>query len=215
MLDLTVDQLLTTTRSVRKRLDFSRPVEPEILCECLEIALQAPTGGNRQEWQFVVVTDAQKRQAIGDFYQKSYARYRVEAVEAAKLLANQPERAQRAARLRDSADYLAQHMHEAPVHVIPCVRGRMEGQSSLTQATIWGSILPATWSFMLAARARGLGAAWTTLHLVYEKEIAELLSIPFDQVTQAALLPIAYTLGSDFKAGPRLPLDAVLHWDTW
>lgn len=215
MLDLTVDQLLTTTRSVRKRLDFSRPVEPEIVRECLEIALQAPTGGNRQEWQFVVVTDVQKRQAIGDFYRKSYARYRVEAVEAAKLLANQPERAQRAARLRDSADYLAQYMHEAPVHVIPCVRGRLEGQSSLTQATIWGSILPATWSFMLAARARGLGAAWTTLHLVYEKEIAELLSIPSDQVTQAALLPIAYTLGSDFKAGPRLPLDAVLHWDTW
>ena len=214
-LNLSLDQLLTTTRSVRKRLDFSRPVEPEVIRECLEIALQAPTGSNRQDWQFVVVTDAQKKKAIGDFYRQSFAKYRIASMEAAKLMASNTRRARIQTRVADSADYLAEHIHEAPVHLIPCIRGRMEGRSISTQASVWGSILPATWSFMLAARARGLGSAWTTLHLPYEKEVAELLGIPYDQVTQAALLPIAYTLGTDFKPAPRDQLDTVLHWDRW
>ncbi|HLZ61956.1 MAG TPA: nitroreductase family protein [Ktedonosporobacter sp.] len=214
-LNLSSDQLLTTTRSVRKRLDFSRPVEPEVIRECLEIALQAPTGGNRQEWQFVIVTDAEKRKVIGDFYRQSFARYRIAANEAAKRMGYNAERAHTQMRVSNSADYLAEHFHEAPVHLIPCIRGRLEGSSTTAQAGAWGSILPATWSFMLAARDRGLGSAWTTLHLPYEKEVAELLGIPYDQITQAALLPIAYTLGTDFKPALREPLDTILHWNNW
>ena len=218
-LDLSLDQLLTTTRSVRKRLDFSRPVEPDVIRECLQIAMQAPTGGNQQNWHFVVVTDPDKRKALGDIYRRGWATYlslpmnQPEAM--AQLLAKKPERAQTQQRIFTSSDYLAQHMHEAPVLLVPCVWGRMDGQPSVAQAGFWGSILPAVWSFMLAARARGLGTSWTTVHLFYEKDAAELLGIPYERVTQAALIPVAYTKGTDFSPAARDPLDNVLHWDRW
>lgn len=219
LLDLTPDQLLSTTRSVRKRLDFSRPVEPEVIQECLELALQAPTGGNLQGWQFVVVTDAEKRKAVGDVYRKGWATYlslpinQPEAL--AKLQARAPERAETVGRIRDSSNYLAEHMHEAPVLVIPCIRGRPEGMSVADQAGLWGSILPAAWSFMLAARSRGLGSAWTSVHLIYEREAADVLGIPFEKVTQAALIPVAYTLGIDFKPAGREPTEKIVHWNGW
>ena len=212
-LDLTPDQLLTSTRSVRKRLDFTRPVEPELIRECLELALQAPTGGNRQGWQFVVVTDPARRQALGDIYRRGWAVYRQET---AKLRPpSEPARLQTLMRVADSADYLAEHIHEAPVLLIPCIKGRTDGQPSIAQAGLWGSILPAVWSFMLAARSRGLGTSWTTVHLFFEQDAAQLLSIPYEKVTQTALVPVAYTKGTDFSPGPREPLDTVLHWDAW
>src|SRR5689334_21572592 len=152
LLDLTPEQVLTTTRSVRKRLDFARPVEPEVIRECLEIALQAPTGSNTQQWHFVIVTDAEKRKALADIYRRGYALYRANQPPPAKFYAKNPQRAQIQERVASSADYLAEHMHEAPVHFIPCIRGRMDGQPSLAQAGTRGSILPAAWSFMLAAR---------------------------------------------------------------
>jgi len=214
-LDLSPDQLLTTTRSVRKRLDLARPVEPEVLRECLEIALQAPTGGNRQSWHFVVVTDAEKRLSIADLYRRSFAAYRQSQAAAAGAGTQDSTRAHIQKRVVDSADYLAAHFHEVPVHVIPCISGRLDELSSEAQAGAWGSILPATWSFMLAARARGLGTAWTTLHLTYEREVAEILGIPYDKITQAALIPVAYTTGTDFKPAPREALDRVLHWNAW
>ncbi len=218
-LDLSPDALLTTTRSVRKRLDFERPVEPEVIRECLEIALQAPNGGNRQGWHFVVVTDAGKRQALGDIYRKGWERYK-------NMLAEQAQRsgggrtldAERMAtlmRILQSSDYLAEHMHEAPVLLIPCIRGRYDNAPTVDQAGIWGSILPAVWSFMLAARARGLGSAWTTVHLFFEQEAAAVLGIPYEKITQAALIPVAYSKGTDFKPAAREPLDTVLHWDGW
>lgn len=212
---LTADQLLTTTRTVRKRLDFSRPVEPEVIRECLEIALQAPSASNRQAWHFVVVTEAHKRRALGDLYRQSFALYRARPNSAEKLFADDPSRSARQKRVMDSAEYLAAHLHEAPVLLIPCVQGRVEGLSIRAQASVWGSILPATWSFMLAARARGLGTAWTTLHLDFEQEAAEVVGIPYLEVTQAALLPVAYTKGIDFAPAPREPLASVLHWDQW
>lgn len=219
LLDLTPDQLLSTTRSVRKRLDFSRPIEPEVIRECLELALQAPTGGNRQGWQFVVVADPEKRKAIADVYRKGWATYLSLPINqpeaAAKLAAINPERAQTLGRIRDSSDYLAEHMHEAPVLVIPCIRGRPEGMSVENQAGLWGSILPAAWSFMLAARSRGLGSAWTTVHLIYEREAADVLGIPYDKITQTALIPVAYTLGTDFKPADREPLEKIVHWNGW
>lgn len=214
-LDLTPDELLTTTRTVRKRLDLARPVEPEILKECLETALQAPSGSNRQDWHFLIVRDEGRRLALAELYRRSYQHYLASPGAVNKLFADDSQRYLTQQRIMSSTTYLVEHIHEVPVHLIPCVNGRMEGLSSGDQASRWASILPATWSFMLAARARGLGAAWTTFHLDYEEEAAEILGIPYQQITQAALLPVAYTLGTNFKPAPRASVEKVIHWDQW
>lgn len=214
-LNLSVNELLTTTRAVRKRLDLTRPVEPEVICECLQLALQAPSGGNRQNWHFLMVTDAAKREALADLYRCGYAEYRRVTETASKLFADDPVRTQRQQRIMDSSGYLAEHMHEVPVLLIPCFHGRPDNLPASLQAGFWGSIIPAVWSFMLAARSRGLGTAWTTLHLGFEEEAATILNIPYARVTQAALIPVAYTLGVDFKPATRKPLDTVLHWNEW
>jgi nitroreductase len=210
--ELTADEVLTTTRSVRKRLDLERPVPLDLVRECLEIALQAPSGSNRQTWHFVVVTDAARRAAIGEFYRRSVAAYLDSPGAAGKLFGDDPSRAAVQQRVGSSVAYLGEHIGEVPVHVIPCLK--MRRLPSGNQASVWGSILPAAWSYMLAARARGLGTAWTTLHLRYEREIAELLGLPPD-VHQAVLIPTAYYTGTSFKPAPREPLDDVLHLDRW
>lgn len=215
-LNLTSDELLSTTRAVRKRLDLTRPVEPELIRECVELATQAPTGSNSQRWHFVIVTDAEKRKALGEFYRQGMiAAYGPGSANSQQPAPQDPQLAQTMERVRDLSWYLAEHMGEVPVLVVPCIRGRLESATSVVQASTWGSILPGVWSFMLAARARGLGTAWTTLHLLHEKEAAEVLGIPYEKVTQAALIPVAHTIGTDFKPGPRKPLDEVLHWDQW
>ena len=217
-LDLTPDELLTTTRSVRKRLDFSRPVETELLRECLEIAAQAPTGGNRQHWHFVMVTDPQQIAALGAVYQKGWSVYLQEQTSiaaAAQTKRMTPDRIATLSRIIDSSNYLAEHMGEVPAMLIPCGWGRIDNVPSNAQAGYWGSLLPAAWSFMLAARARGLGTCWTTVHLYYEQEAAQILGIPYERVVQAALIPVAHTLGTDFKPAPRVPLDDIVHWNRW
>lgn len=214
-IDLSPDELLTTTRSVRKRLDFSRPVEPEVIRECLEIAVQAPTGGNSQTWSFVVVTDEAKRQALGEIYRRGYADYRQLTAKVAERALQDPQRGPQQQRVISSSDYLAEHMHEVPVLLIPCIRGRLDGAPNREQAGAWGSILPAAWNFMLAARARGLGTVWTTIHLFYEQDAAAVLGIPYEKVTQAAMIPVAYTLGTDFSPARRESLDRVVHWNQW
>jgi nitroreductase len=211
-LPLTPDELLSTTRAVRKRLDLSRPVERAVLEECLALAQQAPTGSNSQGWHFVVVTDPDKRAALAAIYRKGWEPY---AADSTPLQHPDPVRRATQQRVRASAQYLADHLHEAPVHVIPCIRGRTEGQPTSAQASTWGSILPAVWSFMLAARARGLGTALTTLHLGGEEEAAQLLGIPYREIMQAALIPVAYALGDSFKPGPRAPLETIVHWEGW
>lgn len=215
-LNLSSDELLATTRSVRKRLDFSRPVEPELIRECLELAVQAPTGSNMQGWHFVIVTDAQKKQAIGEMYRQSYTLYRQQRdVGNATIPSDAPISTSTMSKVRDSSQYLADRMHEVPVMVIPCIYGRTDTTSAFQQAGVWGSILPAAWNFMLAARARGLGTTWTTLHLMYEREAAQVLGIPYEKIMQAALIPVAYTLGTDFKPAPRIPLEPIVHWEQW
>ncbi len=209
-----VDHLLTTTRSVRRRLDLTRPVEPEIIQECIEIAIQAPTGSNAQNWHFLVVTDPEKRAKLADLYRQSFHAYIRSRLDIDPELPEDDPRIQRMSRVTRSAIYLAKHLHEVPVHIIPCIEGRAEHGDVLAQASLYGSILPATWSLMLALRARGLGAAWTTLHLAYEKEAAALLGIPED-VTQAALLPVAYFKGEDFRPARRIPARQITYWDTW
>ena len=215
LLNLDPDQLLTTTRSVRKRLDLERPVEREVIEECLEVAIQAPTGSNMQGWHWVFVTDPAKKQALADLYNDSFRPYVAMGGAAARQYDEGDTRGERAELVRDSATYLADHLHEVPVMMIPCHWGRIDGADSGTQAGYWGSLLPAAWSFMLALRARGLGSAWTTLHLPKEREAAELLGIPFDRVAQGGLFPIAYTKGTDFKKAKRQPIADIIHWDTW
>jgi nitroreductase len=215
LLPLTPDELLTTTRAVRQRLDFDRPVERSVIETCLAVALQAPTGGNRQRWHFVVVTDPARRRAIAELYRKAWAVYLTLPTAAPNLHFDDPTREAVQRRVGASAQYLADNLERVPVLVIPCFPGRVDGQPARVQAGAWGSILPAVWSFMLAARARGLGTAWTTLHLLHEREAADLLGIPHDEYTQAALIPVAYTLGTRFKPAHREPLARFLHWDAW
>jgi nitroreductase len=214
-LPLLPDELLTTTRSVRKRLDFERPVPLELVRECLEVALQAPSGSNRQTWQWVVVTEPALRQTIGDFYRRAVAGYLESSGAAGKLHADDPVRGPVQRRVGDSVAYLGEHLGEAPVLVIPCLQVRGSGAlSEGNQAGMWGSLLPAAWSYMLAARARGLGTAWTTLHLEFESEVADLLGLP-DDVHQGVLIPTAYYTGDTFRPAARQPLDEVLHVDRW
>ncbi len=209
----TVDHLLTTTRSVRKRLDLTRAVEPEVIERCIEIAIQAPTGSNRQGWHFMVITDAAKRKAVADYYRQSFDVYLRSGGPRGQRTDDDPRLA-RAAHVRSSAIYLAEHLHEVPVHIIPCIEGRPSDPAPAAQAGLYGSILPAAWSLMLALRARGLGSAWTTLHLPFEQEIAALLGIP-DNITQAVLLPVAYYTGDDFKPASRVPAKSLTYWDSW
>ncbi|HME73500.1 MAG TPA: nitroreductase family protein [Myxococcota bacterium] len=207
-----LDHFLTTTRSVRKRLDLKRPVPPRLIEQCIEIALQAPTGSNAQGWHFVVVTDPAKRAGIAQLYKQAFDAY--ESRSEWPQYASDDPRGHQMPRVIDSARYLSDHMHEVPVFVIPCIQGRVEKARVVEQASVYGSILPAAWSFMLALRARGLGTAWTTLHLVHEAEVAKLLGIP-DAVTQVALFPVAYFTGQDFRRAERIPAAKRTHWNTW
>ena len=199
----TVDKLLTTTRAVRKRLDLTRPVPREGIEQCLGIAIQAPTGGNLPRYHFVVVTNEAKRAALAALYKRAY----VEVYSPQR----QAEVRQSDPRLIESATYLAEHLHAVPVLIIPCV------DTLLVQGTgpgAYASILPATWPLMLALRARGVGAAWTTLHLRYEQEAATVLGIPA-HIRQVTLLPVAYYTGEDFKPAKRVPARERTYWNGW
>ncbi len=197
-----VDYVLTTTRSVRRRLDLTRPVERSVIEQCIEIAVQAPNGSNANPYHFMVVTDPAKRAALADIYRKAYEH----------IIGHDPEWER--SKVGISSKYLADHLQDVPVLIIPCVRGRLENPSTLRMAGRYGSILPAVWSLMLALRARGLGSAWTTAHIYYEAEVTDLLGIPHD-VTQVAMLPVAYTLGTDFKRAARVPARERTYWDSW
>ncbi|HET9078362.1 MAG TPA: nitroreductase family protein [Acidimicrobiales bacterium] len=206
--DLTqTDRLLATTRSVRKRLDVSRPVPAEVVLDCLRLAVQAPTGSNSQGWRWMVVTDADKRRELARLYNEGGRGYLESS--AGRAMDDQTRK------VYESALYLTDILAEVPVHVIPCIQGRVEDMANAAAAGLYGSVIPAAWSFMLALRSRGLGAAWTTLHLIKEKEAAELLGIPYDRVTQVALLPVAYTVGLDFKPAQRPPVEEITYWDSW
>ena len=212
-LPLSPDELLTTTRTVRKRLDLDRPVPMDLVRECIEIALQAPSGSNRQGWQWLVVVDPDLRSRIGQIYREVTEGYLASQGSAAKLFADDPQRAPVQRRVGDSVAWLGRHMGDVPVLVIPCLKAG-EQLPAGNQAGLWGSLLPAVWNYMLAARARRLGTAWTTLHLQREAEVADLLGLPAG-VHQAALVPTAFYTGETFAPAHRVPLDAVLHVDGW
>jgi nitroreductase len=218
-----VDHLLMTTRAVKKRLDFSRHVEPEVIERCIEIALQAPTGSNIQGWHFIVVMDQSKRYEIAEVYRKALRTYGMLRQQYPLNFKAEDPRTDGQAKVGETSAYLAEHMHEAPVMVIPCISYKANDAphwfkgdipDRMYNAALYGSILPAAWSFMLAARARGLGTAWTTVHTVYEEEVATILGIP-EGVLQTALIPVAYYKGTEFKPANRLPVQQVTHWDQW
>lgn len=210
-LNLSVDEVLTTTRSVRKRLDLEKPVPREVLLECLELAIQAPSGSNAQGWQWVFVEDPDKKKALAEIYRHNATPY----LDAPKPTYGDARDEQRP-RVTDSAKYLNDHLHEVPVMLIPCLQGSPE-EAVARSAGFWGSLLPAAWSFMLALRSRGLGSAWTTLHLIGggEKLAADVLGIPFDEYRQGGLFPIGYTKGTDFRPARRLPVERIVHFDSW
>jgi nitroreductase len=201
------DKLLTTTRAVRKRLDLERPVERQVLLDCIAISQQAPTGSNTQFWRWMVVTDVDQKAAIAEVYGRGQ-----EFI--TQLQGELPEEAHQTRRVYDSAGYLFDVLHKVPALVIPCVIGRPDPTDHCSVASTYGSILPAVWSFQLALRSRGLGSAWTSLHLMWEQEVADILGIPED-VMQVALLPVAYTVGTDFKTATRQPPEEIVHFDRW
>lgn len=201
-----VDALLSTTRAVRKRLDLTRPVPDDVLLECLRLAIQAPTGSNTQTWRWLIVRDPAKKAELARMYREAggeYLRKRASAEQVGTQMA----------RVMDSSAYLAEHLAEVPVMVVPCVLGR-PGEKGWDPAALYGSIVPAMWSFQLALRSRGLGTCYTTLHLQREDEARELLGIP-EGVTQAGLLPVAYTVGGDFKPATRRPVEEITYLDSW
>ena len=213
LLPLNPDELLTTTRAVRKRLDLTRPVDRWLVEECIEIAVQAPSGSNRQAWQWVLVDDPAKKKALADLYGEVFDGYMQ-----APASANYPEgdiRAERRDFVSASAKYLRDHYHEVPVLLLPFQEGRMDGQPAGAQPGYWGSVIPAVWSFMLALRARGLGSAWTTMTCRREPEVAAVLGVDHERYTQVGMFPVAYTLGTDFKPAPRLDTASIIHWNEW
>jgi nitroreductase len=209
----TSDQLLTTTRTVRRRLDLDRPVERSVVEDCLRIAFQAPNGSNLQLYNWVLIDDPTTRERVAAVYR---AAMDDQLAASAKRTGPSPypdTPAQQ--RIAASVFHLRDHLHEVPVLVIPTLAGRLDGAGIFEQASRWGSVLPAVWSFMLALRTRGLGSAWTTLHLHREAEMAELLGIPHHRVTQAGLFPVAYTLGTDFRPADRSASDRTIRWNHW
>jgi nitroreductase len=213
-LDLTPDDLLSTTRAVRRRLDLSRPVPRELIEECVDLATQAPTGRNRQRWHFLVVTDEDQRLAVSDIVRRALTVGGGQPVNERDIrrMNTHPGSMER---IYEGLQHLFANAHRVPAFVIPAVEGRTDHASVLDQAMTWGSILPAVWSFMLAARARGLGTVWTTAHGPLERELAKVLGVPYDEVMLAAFVPLAYTIGTEFKPARRIPRDEVLHWDRW
>ena len=215
-IDLSIDEVLTTTRNVRKRLDLERPVERAVVEACLDLALQAPNGSNNQSWEWVVVDDAAKRARIAELNREALEHF-------TKILERRPEvmgaydvgRNRRMEAISGSVYHLIEHLAEVPVLVVPLILGRCEGLNSFYQASAWGSILPAVWSFMQALRSRGLGSAWTTLHLWREREVAEVLDIPCERYTQAGLFPVAYTIGTRFRPAQRVPARELIRWNGW
>jgi nitroreductase len=216
-LGLTADEVLTTTRAVRRRLDLDRPVPRELIQEAVTVATQAPTGRNQQHWDFVIVDDPAKKAAMADLWRAGlslgnpYEHHGLEIPTRGSFASGEWRR------IRGSLGYLFDRLQEVPVLMVPVVRiaTRAELRTVHGQANSWGSVLPAVWSFMLAARERGLGTCWTIGHLAYEREMADLLGLPFDTTVQVALTPVAYTIGTSFKPASRVDSSNFIHWNRW
>jgi len=207
---LTADEVLTTTRAVRKRLDFDRPVSRAVIEECLRMAFQAPSGANVQSWSWIFIEDpALKREAAAIYLKAQQTHMRLAAAGELKEIAAPP------AKMIEGVVYLANNIHRAPYLLVPTI-GQVYGDKTVFQQTArWASVMPAVWNFMLALRSRGLGSCWTNVHLHHEQEMAELLGIPYEENSQVGMFPIAYTLGTDFKLADRSASLARVGWNSW
>lgn len=212
---LTADEVLTTTRSVRRRLDLSRPVERGLVEECLRIAQQAPNASNLQPARFVVVTDPGRRAALAELFRCGAEAYLDLPVAITRNPAADAAGRAEQDRIWSSVLHLVDRLQDVPVHVVPCLRGRLDDAPAVLQGAMLGSVIPAAWSFMLAARSRGLGTCWTNFHLFFEEEAAAILGIPFADVQQVALIACAHALGGRFRPARRAPLDAFAAWESW
>lgn len=209
-LELSFEQVLTTTRAVRKRLDVSRKVPRALLEECLELAFQAPNGSNKNMWRWIIVDDPQMVARLGEEYRTAMG-----------ILGSGQQTSQfsntsgvhQEERLLESAYALADKIGQMPALLIPLMPGRAEGKSVVEQAAMWGSIVQAVWSFMLALRSRGLGSCWATVTSRREREVAAILGIPFEEYTQVGMFPIAYTIGTDFRRAWRKGVAEVLTYN--
>jgi nitroreductase len=210
-LKLTAEEVLTTTRAVRKRLDLDRPVERGLVEECLRLAFQAPNGSDRQTWGWVLVDDPSIKMEMAAIYRAALQDFvqRPRGVDDPVPPATEKQR-----RMSESVIHLTEHMAAVPILLVPTFQGRVENKGVFWQASHWGSIAPGVWSFMLALRLHGLGSAWTTLHLLREREMGTLLGIP-DTETQAGMFPVAYTLGTDFKVADRSSSESRIRWNHW
>jgi nitroreductase len=215
-LNLSADEVLRTTRAVRKRMDFDRPIDLGTIQDCLELALQAPTGSNGQQWEWVVVTDPEKIAAIAALYQEGFAAYlEMDGSVRSIYKGDDPDRIAQQGRVTDSAQYLADNMHRCPALLLPVLPMKLDGMPNFVSASLYAGIMPAAWSFCLAARERGIGTSWTSIHLMFEEQVADILGIPFAEASQIALIAMAYTLGTDFKPAAREPLARSLHVNRW
>jgi nitroreductase len=178
-----------------------------VILECLRLAVQAPTQSNSQTWRWMVVTEPEKKSLVAEAYRKVGLSYLEQAAGTEKDPQTQ--------RVYESAVALAKLLEQVPAMVIPCVKKDYDpAHGNAVAASVYGSIIPATWSFQLALRSRGLGSVFTTLHLFQDKIVADALGIP-DDVLQIALLPVAYTIGTDFKPAARPPVEQITYWNTW
>jgi nitroreductase len=214
VVDLTNLELLTTTRAVRRRLDLTRPVDRADVEECLRVAFQAPNASNQQRWAWIAVDDAATKARMADVYRagataRSAQIAQMEGTPGAYTVKT------RASEISESTRHLLDHIHEVPVLVVPTVVGRLDRADVATQASAWGSVLPAVWSFMLALRTKGMGSAWTTTHLLFEADMAEILGIPYGEVTQVGLFPVAHTIGTAFRPGVRDASADAIRWNHW
>jgi nitroreductase len=211
LLSLTPDELLTTTRAVRKRLDLDRPVDRALIEECISIALQAPSGSNRQAWQWLAVDDADTKLRLAEQYRSVFDSYQPRS----SGYAEGDTRAERRDAVTASSIHLRDHLHEVPVLMVVYQEGRIEQLPLGSHPGFWGSVVPAIWSFMLALRARGLGSTWTTMTCRREPEVAKVLGVNHEEYTQIGMFPVAYTIGTNFKPAPRLDPSSVIHWNSW
>src|SRR5262245_1588482 len=212
ILPLTVDEVLTTTRTVRRRLDLTRPVPRAVVEQCLRLAFQAPNGQNQQKWNWILVDDSATRRAMAELYRGGLEDHlRRDTSQEAPVDSTSPS----FIRMRDWVSHLVDVLQDVPVLLLPTLEPAYNLGDTFGVASAWGSILPAVWSFMLALRSRGLGSAWTTLHLYREREMAELLGFPHPDHLQVGLFPVAYTRGTSFQPADRKLSESKIFWNRW
>ena len=199
-----VDGVLATTRSVRRRLDLKRSVPDDLLLDCIDLAEQSPTGGNQGSRRWIIARDPEVKAKLAEVYNE-FGQFLV-AIRDRKIAEGREP-----SPMTKSGAYLAEHLAEVPAIVIPCIWGVHAGTG---RPGLFDSVIQGAWSFCLAARARGLATAWTTAHLANPEAAAEILGIP-EGVTQIALLPVAWSKGPSYRGAARRPAEEITYIDRW